>query len=227
MTVAVLVSSNGAIFRYALRILRECGSAVDFIMISDRECNAEKIAGDFSLPLIRICPKNNQDFSAKCKEYLDGIGEISAVMTFVWRLVTKELINAYPCVNIHPALLPAFRGFHAIEQAFDARVKFFGSTLHMADEEMDHGEIIAQIQAPTIMGSSLAEMTETVFIQDIYLFLLFIDLLEREQLKVYPKAKCKLFGSTQFTDRCNPSIENEKYLRAIQKLQIEKGLKVI
>ena len=47
-------------------------------------------------------------------------------------------------VNLHPSLLPAFKGAHAIEQAVDAGVSVFGATIHRVDETLDGGEIVAQ-----------------------------------------------------------------------------------
>lgn len=192
MKIAVLVSSTGSIFRYALQILRACGSHIDFFIISDRACGAEQIAETFSLPLLRIEETNNTRFSVKCKAYLDRIGGVDAVITFIWRLVTEELLNAYPCVNIHPALLPAFRGFGAIEKAHDMKVRFFGSTLHMVDEQADHGAVIAQIQMPLPDKITLPEMREIAFIQDVYLMLLLMDLLEKKKSEYIPAHPMKL-----------------------------------
>lgn len=227
MKIAILISSGGSIFRYALKILRECGSTVQFVMISDRKCAAEKIAEDYSLPLTRIEEKDNRKFSVKCKEHLDKIGGVDAVMTFVWRLITSELIDAYPCVNIHPALLPAFKGFGAVKQAYESSVKFFGSTLHMVDEEMDHGPIIAQIQTPRHEGITLEEMTESAFVQDVYLMLLFVDMMERGIIKIAPHFGLSIAGKTIFDDRCNPLMENERYAAKVRQLQKSRQIKII
>ena len=51
-------------------------------------------------------------------------------------------------INIHPSLLPAFRGAHAIEQALEYGVKVFGVTIHYVDGELDGGRIIAQRAFP-------------------------------------------------------------------------------
>jgi phosphoribosylglycinamide formyltransferase-1 len=62
------------------------------------------------------------------------------------RLLSKDFIRAFPnqIINIHPSLLPSFKGLEAQKQAFDYGVKFTGCTVHFVDEELDHGAIIAQ-----------------------------------------------------------------------------------
>ena len=56
------------------------------------------------------------------------------------------LVSAYPngIINIHPSLLPAFRGAHAVEQAVEYGVKVYGITIHYVNSELDGGRIIAQ-----------------------------------------------------------------------------------
>ena len=62
------------------------------------------------------------------------------------RLLSKDFVRAFPnrIVNIHPSLLPAFKGLNAQQQAIDYGVKFSGCTVHFVDEDLDHGAIIAQ-----------------------------------------------------------------------------------
>jgi phosphoribosylglycinamide formyltransferase-1 len=62
------------------------------------------------------------------------------------RLVTRTLIEAFPhrIMNIHPALLPAFKGLHAQRQALEYGAKISGATVHFVDEQTDHGPIILQ-----------------------------------------------------------------------------------
>jgi phosphoribosylglycinamide formyltransferase-1 len=66
------------------------------------------------------------------------------------RLVTRVLLDAFPhrVINIHPALLPAFKGLHAQREALDYGVKVAGATVHLVDEETDHGPIIVQGAVP-------------------------------------------------------------------------------
>ena len=75
------------------------------------------------------------------------------------RIVGDVLLGAYGgrIINIHPSLLPAFRGAHAIEQALEYGVKVFGVTIHYVDAELDGGRIIAQRAFP-YEGDDIGEL---------------------------------------------------------------------
>src|SRR4029077_3580290 len=66
------------------------------------------------------------------------------------RLITRTLIDAFPLriMNIHPALLPAFKGLDAQAAARTYGVKIAGATVHFVDEQADHGPIILQGAVP-------------------------------------------------------------------------------
>ena len=68
------------------------------------------------------------------------------VMAGYMRKVTPVLLDAFPdrVLNLHPALLPSFKGAHAIQDAFDAGVKVTGITVHFANEDYDKGPIVAR-----------------------------------------------------------------------------------
>ena len=68
------------------------------------------------------------------------------VMAGYMRMLGEEVLAAFPdrVLNLHPALLPSFKGAHAIQDAFDAGVKVTGITVHFANAEYDKGPIIAQ-----------------------------------------------------------------------------------
>ncbi|MBQ9041221.1 MAG: phosphoribosylglycinamide formyltransferase [Eggerthellaceae bacterium] len=77
---------------------------------------------------------------------LKASGVEYVVMAGYMRMVTGVLLDAYPnrILNLHPALLPSFKGAHAIQDAFDAGVKVTGVTVHFANAEYDKGPIVAQ-----------------------------------------------------------------------------------
>jgi phosphoribosylglycinamide formyltransferase-1 len=78
------------------------------------------------------------------------------VMAGWMRIVTSRLIGAYPArlVNIHPSLLPSFRGVDAVGQALAAGVSLSGCTAHLVSEDVDAGRILAQAAVPVVAGDN-------------------------------------------------------------------------
>jgi phosphoribosylglycinamide formyltransferase-1 len=75
------------------------------------------------------------------------------------RLLSKDFIRAFPnkIINIHPSLLPSFKGLDAQRQAIEYGVKISGCTVHFVDEALDHGAIIAQ-KAVEVKDEDTAEI---------------------------------------------------------------------
>ena len=87
-----------------------------------------------------------EDFDSALVAALRDAGVELVALAGFDRLVTPVLIQAFRAriMNIHPALLPAFKGLHAQRQALEYGVKIAGATVHFVDEETDHGPIIIQ-----------------------------------------------------------------------------------
>lgn len=79
------------------------------------------------------------------------------------RIISGELLGRYggKIINIHPSLLPAFKGAHAIRDAFEGGSRVYGATIHWVDDTLDGGEIIAQ-RGFHYEGSDIAEVEEKV-----------------------------------------------------------------
>jgi phosphoribosylglycinamide formyltransferase 1 len=72
------------------------------------------------------------------------------------RVLKAPMLNAFPrrILNIHPSLLPRFPGLEAWRQALEAGEKLTGCTVHYVDEEIDHGDVIAQREVPILAGDT-------------------------------------------------------------------------
>lgn len=83
---------------------------------------------------------------ARIVDALASAGAEYVVMAGYMRKVTNVVLDAFAdrVLNLHPALLPSFKGAHAIQDAFDAGVKVTGITVHFANEDYDKGPIVAQ-----------------------------------------------------------------------------------
>jgi len=86
------------------------------------------------------------DFDRAVVDALRAAGVELVVLAGFDRLITTTFLEAFPLriMNIHPALLPAFKGLHAQRQAAEYGVKIAGATVHFVDEHTDHGPIIVQ-----------------------------------------------------------------------------------
>lgn len=86
------------------------------------------------------------------------------VMAGYMRMVHAPILASYPnrVVNLHPALLPSFKGAHAIQDAFDKGVKVTGVTVHFANEDYDCGPIIAQRALAVEEGWDVDELEEHI-----------------------------------------------------------------
>jgi len=84
------------------------------------------------------------------------------------RLLSGEFVRAYPnrVLNIHPALLPSFPGLHGQEQAFEWGVKVSGCTVHMVDEELDHGPIVVQRVVPVLDDDDADSLSARILEQE-------------------------------------------------------------
>lgn len=96
-----------------------------------------------------VIPKGERkrvDHDAEVAAELKKRGVELVCLAGYMRLLSPEFIREFPdkIVNIHPSLLPSFKGLDAQKQAFDYGVKYTGCTVHFVDEALDHGVIIAQ-----------------------------------------------------------------------------------
>ncbi|MGI0489065.1 phosphoribosylglycinamide formyltransferase [Pantanalinema rosaneae CENA516] len=111
--------------------------------------------------------------------------EVEWVIMAGWmRLVTPLLIDAFPnrILNIHPSLLPSFKGVHAVEQALAAGVKITGCTVHYVVPEVDSGSIIIQAAVPVLPDDTAETLQARIQVQEHRIFPQAIALAARQQL---------------------------------------------
>ncbi|HIH69696.1 MAG TPA: phosphoribosylglycinamide formyltransferase [Methermicoccus shengliensis] len=120
------------------------------VVISDRaSAYALERARRHGIEAVYINPHaypTKEEYEQKVLEVLEEHGVELVLLAGYMRIVGDTLLDAYEgrMLNIHPALLPAFRGLHAQRQALEYGVKVAGCTVHFVDREVDHGPIIIQ-----------------------------------------------------------------------------------
>jgi len=135
------------------------GTGTNFDAIADAIADGRPqaaVAGKAERRGIRVAQLNHADYESR-EGFDSAVADIlqqSAVELVVMagfdRLVTPALLSRFPrrVINIHPALLPAFKGLDAQGQAAEYGVKLAGATVHIVDEKVDHGPIVIQSAVP-------------------------------------------------------------------------------
>jgi phosphoribosylglycinamide formyltransferase 1 len=84
------------------------------------------------------------------------------------RIVSPVLLRSFPerVLNIHPSLLPAFPGMHAVRQALAAGVRVSGCTVHLVDEGTDTGPIVVQAAVPVLDGDTEEKLAARILVQE-------------------------------------------------------------
>jgi phosphoribosylglycinamide formyltransferase-1 len=122
---------------------------VAVVLADQPEAGALRIARDAGIEAAFVDPTGlgRAEYDARLAEHLDRAGVDLVVLTGYMRILTPEFVRRFRgrTINIHPALLPSFPGLDAFQQALDYGVKVTGTTVHLVDEEVDHGPIIHQV----------------------------------------------------------------------------------
>lgn len=151
MNIAVFASGRGTNFSAIARAVKKGYIKANLSLLVCDNPKAPVLAkAKRSGTKIALIKRNDfaskEDFEAKIIKSLEENNIELVIMAGFMRMLGPLLVSRYKdrIMNIHPALLPSFKGSSAIKDAFSYGVKFTGVTVHFVDEEMDHGPIILQ-----------------------------------------------------------------------------------
>ena len=107
------------------------------------------------------------------------------VLAGYMRIVGETLLSAYAnrMINIHPSLLPAFKGLHAQQQALDAGVRIAGCTTHFVNEHLDGGAIVLQAAVPVLADDTVLSLSDRILAQEHPLLIKTLQLLANDKLR--------------------------------------------
>jgi phosphoribosylglycinamide formyltransferase 1 len=163
--VGVLASGSGTI----LRAMVQKGLPIA-VVVSDRPCGALEIASEVGIPTVLVERTDftpNFDRVAYTHEVVDALlahgVDLVAIAGF-GTILSKPFIDTFGgrAVNTHPALLPSFKGWHAVRDALEFGVKVTGCTVHLVTEDVDAGPILAQEAVPVLAGDTETTLHERI-----------------------------------------------------------------
>lgn len=167
--IAVFASGSGTNFQAIADAVKagRLDVSIGLLVCDKPQAKVVERAAAAGIPAAVIQPKDYDSRSEYDKVILRLLQEKEIdliVLAGYMRLISSVLLEPYEnrIVNIHPALLPAFPGIHAIRQALDYGVKCSGITVHFVDSGMDTGPIIAQRAVPVEEGDTEETLTARI-----------------------------------------------------------------
>jgi phosphoribosylglycinamide formyltransferase-1 len=147
--IGVLVSGNGT----NLQALIDAGLRVSAVASNRNGAHALVRAREAGIPTATFsldCHADRPERDLVMATWLEEHGVELVVLAGYMHLLTAPFLKRFPgrVVNVHPSLLPAFPGAHAIADALAAGVRTTGVTVHYVDEGLDTGEVIRQEEVP-------------------------------------------------------------------------------
>ena len=156
MRIGVMCSGNGTNFE---NIVRTCNKHEVVLMIHNKkECGAIKRANKLGIPHCRISAKDEDQMILLFQAWRVDLIVLAGYM----RIIKDPNAFHCPIINIHPSLLPKYKGLHAVEQALDSGDKVTGCTVHYVNEELDGGEIIYQAEVPILPEDDVKSLTKAI-----------------------------------------------------------------
>tara|TARA_B100000287_G_scaffold388412_1_gene397677 strand:- start:521 stop:1054 length:534 start_codon:yes stop_codon:yes gene_type:complete len=158
MRIGVMCSGNGSNFE---NIVHSCPEHDVVLMIYNKEnCGAKERAIRLGIPHCHLKSTEESEITRRFTE-----ANVDLIVLAGWmRVLSSEFINSFPdkIINIHPSLLPKYKGLNVIERAMESGEVVTGCTVHYVNEELDSGDIIDQSTVQIYPDDTIELLTQRV-----------------------------------------------------------------
>ena len=189
LKLGVMASGSGSNFAAIAEAIEDkrLNAEIEVLIYNNPDAKVKARAQARGIPTVLLNHRKyqtRQDLDRAIVEVLQAKQVEWVIMAGWMRVVTEVLLNAFPekVINIHPSLLPSFRGIRAVEQALAAGVKVTGCTVHFASLEVDSGPILIQSAVPILPDDTSESLHARIQVQEHHIFPLAIAL----AAKLYP-----------------------------------------
>ena len=131
---------------------------VVLMLHNKKKCGAAKRAEKWGIP---NCYVNHKDEGQMVKLF-EAWNVDLIVLAGYMRVIKNPALFSCPIINVHPSLLPKYKGLHAVEQAMESGDEVTGCTVHYVNEELDGGEIIKQGEVPILPDDTVESLTKAI-----------------------------------------------------------------
>jgi formyltetrahydrofolate-dependent phosphoribosylglycinamide formyltransferase len=127
-----------------------------------KECGAAKKAAKYGIPHVRIPHKNEDEMIKLFEVYNVDLIILAGYM----RVIKNPDAFPAPMINVHPSLLPKYKGLHAVEQALESGDRITGCTVHIVTKELDSGKILMQGIVPIHRDDDVKSLTRRIQLEE-------------------------------------------------------------
>ena len=159
--IGVLVSGQGT----NLQALADAGLPIVAVASNRRDAPALRRMSGIAVGVFELRDyPDRASRDAAMADWLRAQGVMLVVLAGYMHLLTAAFLDRFPdaVVNVHPSLLPEFPGAHAVEEQLAAGVTESGATVHLVDEGVDSGTVLAQERVPVLPGDTPATLHERI-----------------------------------------------------------------
>jgi len=157
MRLGVMCSGNGTNFENIIRY-PQMHHEVVLMIHNTKKCGAVERAAKFGIPHVRIAHKDEDQMIQLFKAWRVDLIVLAGYM----RVLKKPSEFHCPIINVHPSLLPKYKGLHAVEQALESGDRETGCTVHYVNEELDGGAIIDRSIVPICPDDTVETLTHRI-----------------------------------------------------------------
>ena len=166
--IVVLLSGSGSNMASLVQACRTGVVPGEVVAVgADRVCQGLARAALEDIPtfVVRYSDHGSRDeWSEALRRRVEAHVPDLVVCAGLMRILAPVFVDAFAgrLINLHPSLLPAFPGAHAVRDALAAGVKLTGTTVHLVDHEVDHGQILCQVPVPVLGGDDEQRLHERI-----------------------------------------------------------------
>ena len=158
MRLGIMCSGNGTNFENIVTNPLCSKHEVVLMIHNTKKCGAVARAAKYGIPHIRIPHKDEDKMIELFKAWRVDLIILAGYM----RVIKNPSAFPAPMINVHPSLLPKYKGLNAVEQAMDSGDSVTGCTVHYVTEELDGGTIIAQQEVPILPDDTVESLTKAI-----------------------------------------------------------------
>ena len=161
MRLGVMCSGEGTNFENIVRY-PQMKHEIVLMIHNTKKCGAVARAAKFGIPHCRVAHKDEDQMIQLFKAWRVDLIILAGYM----RVLKKPSEFHCPIINVHPSLLPKYKGLNAVEQALESGDKTTGCTVHYVNEELDGGEIILQGEVPIEPDDTIDTLTRRIQLKE-------------------------------------------------------------